>query len=169
VTESWPALRDYCSVSANPVGELVLRVLGETGATAIALSNDVCTALQVVEHCQDVAEDAAMGRVYLPAEDLDACGCTREELLRAPASPALRRAVSLQVSRARVLLGSGVPLLARLHGWGRLLVAGFVAGGLASCDALERAGYDPNSRPVRPSRRRTARRMAGVWLRAARP
>lgn len=162
--QSWSSLREYCRHSATPVGELVLNVLGAATPANVSLSDDVCTALQVVEHCQDVAEDAAAGRVYLPLADLAACGCARDELTRAPASPALRRAVALQVSRARLLLASGRPLTARLRGFGRVVVAGYVAGGLAGCDALERAGHDPNTRPVRPGRRRTARHAAGLWL-----
>jgi squalene synthase HpnC len=165
VMTTWPALREYCSYSANPVGELVLHALGAASPATIALSDDVCTGLQLVEHCQDVAEDAAAGRVYLPAEDLVASGCARVELVGRPASPALRRSVALQVSRARRLLASGRPLLERLRGFGRVIVAGFVAGGLASCDALERAGYDPNARPVRPRRRRVARHMLALLLR----
>jgi squalene synthase HpnC len=165
VMASWDALRCYCELSANPVGELVLHLLGAADPAAIALSDDVCTALQVLEHCQDVAEDALAGRVYLPATDLAACGCRPQQLTERPAPEALRRVVALEVARARLLLGSGRPLLARLHGWGRLVVAGFVAGGLAGCDALERAGHDPNRRPVKPRRRDVARRLAGLLMR----
>ena len=68
--ETWEQLRDYCALSANPVGELVLGVLDLATPARIALSDSICTALQLAEHCQDVAEDLARGRVYLPAEDL---------------------------------------------------------------------------------------------------
>src|SRR5262245_35237907 len=72
---SWEELLDYCALSANPVGELVLHVFGAATPERVALSDRVCSALQVVEHCQDVAEDHARGRVYLPASDLAAFGC----------------------------------------------------------------------------------------------
>jgi squalene synthase HpnC len=65
--ETWEQLRAYCALSADPVGELVLRVLGAATPARIALSDSICTALQLTEHCQDVAEDQAAGRVYLPA------------------------------------------------------------------------------------------------------
>ena len=65
--ETWAQLRAYCALSADPVGELVLGVFGAATPARIALSNSICTALQLAEHCQDVAEDIARGRVYVPA------------------------------------------------------------------------------------------------------
>ena len=59
-------LVDYCTLSANPVGELVLYVFEMATPDRIALSDRVCTALQLVEHWQDVAEDFA-ARPRLPA------------------------------------------------------------------------------------------------------
>ena len=70
-------LVDYCDLSANPVGELVLHVFGSATPDRVALSDKVCTALQLAEHWQDVAEDYAAGRVYLPAEDLARFGVAR--------------------------------------------------------------------------------------------
>jgi len=75
--QSWEQLRGYCALSANPVGELVLRVFGKATPARIALSDSICTALQLIEHCQDVAEDFAAGRIYLPREELTRCGLAR--------------------------------------------------------------------------------------------
>jgi phytoene synthase len=150
---SFEELMDYCTFSANPVGELVLRVFEQAGERNIRLSNAVCSALQVIEHCQDVAEDFRNGRVYLPADDLARAGCSDAELAGARASPALRSVVALQIGRARALLADARPLSAALHGLARWLVAGYAAGGLAACDALGAAHYDPNAGPVRGRRR----------------
>lgn len=152
-TGTWDDLLAYCALSANPVGRLVLRVFDSATPERDAWSDAICSALQVVEHGQDVAEDFARGRVYLPAEDLARFGCAEADLARAPASPALRSVVALQVERARALLAQGAPLLAELRGAARLAVAGFTAGGHATCDALERAGFDVTSRLVKPRRR----------------
>jgi len=116
----------------------------------------------VVEHLQDVGEDAAAGRVYLPADDLERFGVADEHLTAPAASPALRAVVAFELARARDLLAAGVPLARSLRGWPRLAVAGYVAGGLAAADAIEAAGYDVLARPVRPSRARTARHAATV-------
>jgi squalene synthase HpnC len=77
---TWEQLLGYCRLSADPVGELVLGVFGRASAERVALSNRICTALQLAEHWQDVAEDVARGRIYLPAEDLERFGCSEREL-----------------------------------------------------------------------------------------
>jgi squalene synthase HpnC len=78
--ETWEQLQGYCELSANPVGELVLCIFGLATPERIALSNRVCTALQLVEHLQDLGEDLRRGRVYLPAEDLARFGSSHEQL-----------------------------------------------------------------------------------------
>jgi squalene synthase HpnC len=140
--ETWEQLRGYCALSADPVGELVLRVLGLATPGRIALSDSICTALQLTEHCQDVAEDLAVGRVYLPREDLQRFGCSRADLAAEHAAAPLREVLAFEVARARGLLAEGAPLIGELHGRARLAVAAFVAGGRAALEAIERAGYD---------------------------
>ena len=167
---SWEALVDYCRLSAQPVGELVLRVFGQASDENRRDSDAVCTALQVLEHCQDVAEDARAGRCYLPADDRAREGVTAWDLMAAPAPEGLRRCIGLQVERARALLARGDALCARLHGLARPVVAGYAAGGWATAAALERADFDPNSRPVRPRRIATLRHALRVaWGRRGRP
>ena len=139
---TWTQLRGYCALSADPVGEIVLGVFGLATPERIALSDSICTALQLTEHCQDVAEDLARGRVYLPAEDLERFGCEQADLARAHASAALRAVLAFEVARARSLLAQGAPLIAQLRGRPRLAVAAFAAGGHSALDAIERARYD---------------------------
>jgi squalene synthase HpnC len=160
-------LVDYCRLSANPVGRMVLGVVGTPTPETTAWSDDVCTALQVVEHCQDVGEDARAGRIYLPADDLAGHGVTDDDLLATIASPGLRAVVLTQTERARALLASGPPLAATLSGRNRWLIAGFVAGGLATVDAIERVGGDVLGHRCKPSPGRTLVRMGDV-LRPAR-
>lgn len=168
--ETWEQLRAYCALSADPVGELVLRVLRAATPERIALSDSICTGLQLTEHCQDVAEDHAAGRVYLPAEDLARFGCTPEQLGAALAGEAaplaqLRSALAFEVQRARGLLAAGRPLLGELHGRPRIAIAAFLAGGGAALDAIERAGYDVRGGPPRATRARRALALAEVLLR----
>ena len=132
----------YCDLSANPVGELVLYVFGAATPDHIALSDRVCTALQLAEHWQDVAEDRAAGRIYLPAEDLARFGVAPEDLDAPSAGPALRELMAFEVARARALLDDGAPLVGRLHGRARIAVAGYVGGGRAALDAIDAAGND---------------------------
>ena len=144
----------YCALSANPIGRLVLQVFDAETPERAALSDDVCTALQVIEHLQDVREDAERGRVYLPGEVLHAAGCAVDELTAASASPSLRRVIAVESARARVLLGSANPLLRSLSGPSRLAIVGFAAGGLAALDAIAAVDCDVLGQRCRPTRRR---------------
>jgi squalene synthase HpnC len=140
----------YCALSANPVGHIVLHVFGAAGPPLLTLSDSVCSALQVIEHCQDVGEDYARGRVYLPGEDLRRFGCAEGDLAGTATPAPLRRVVALQASRAALLLDTGVPLVSALTGFARTAVAGYVAGARATITALERCGYDVLGSAVRP-------------------
>jgi squalene synthase HpnC len=150
--ETWEELKGYCTYSADPVGRLVLGVVGRTEPDLVALSDDVCTGLQLVNFLQDVPRDLALGRVYLPAEDRRRFGVTD---LGEPNEP-LRRLLEFEAERARGLLGSGEELGRRLGGRVGRGVALFARGGLAALEALERAGWDVFTQRPRPSRARLA-------------
>ena len=165
---TWEELLDTCTRSANPVGELVLGVLDQASDAAIPPSNAVCSALQVVEHCQDVHEDFLVGRIYLPEADMVRFGCQRWDLKHAPASLGLRRTIKLQVERSRALLAQADGLLAGLRGIALPIVAAYAAGGMATCDALERHHYDVLSHQIKPRRRDILLRWVGLCYRALR-
>jgi squalene synthase HpnC len=151
---TWEQLRDYCKLSANPVGELVLGVFGQATPARVALSDSICTALQLAEHCQDVAEDRDRGRVYLPLQDMARFGCEIADLSAEHAGEPLRRTVAFEVARARALLTDGAALVDELLGVReRLAVAAFVAGGRAALGAIERAGCDVLAGSPRAGRR----------------
>jgi squalene synthase HpnC len=173
---TYAELRGYCTLSAEPIGRIVLALFGVgaggVGAggvgdlAAIECSDRVCTALQLIEHWQDVAEDRRAGRVYLPQEDLAAFGVAEAELDGTVASPALRRLMAFQITRAAELLDSGASLVGQLHGWARLAVAGYLAGGRAALDALRRAPGDVLAGPPLPRRRDVLRHLAWVLVKA---
>jgi squalene synthase HpnC len=159
---TWAQLRGYCALSADPVGELVLGVFGLATPEWIALSDSICTALQLTEHCQDVAEDLARGRVYMPVEDLERFGCTETALAAEHANDAVRAVLAFEVARARALFAEGAPLIGQLRGRPRFAVAAFLAGGRAALDAIERARYDVLAGPPRASRARRALALAAA-------
>jgi squalene synthase HpnC len=152
-------LLHYCTLSADPVGRMVLCVFRITSPTAGELSDRVCTALQLVEHWQDVAEDRRKGRVYLPKEDMAQYGVSPSDLDSAVATPALRRLMAFETERAATLLDSGAPLVGMLRGWARLAVAGYVAGGRAAVDALRRCGGEVLAAPPRTRKRDVLRHL----------
>jgi squalene synthase HpnC len=160
-------LVEYCMLSAAPVGHLVLAVFKVSSAERIEWSDQICIALQLVEHLQDVGEDARRGRIYLPMNDLKEFGCTEEDLLLPSASEALRGLIIKESRRARELLASGPPLASSLPYRARLAVAGFVAGGLAAIESIERADNDVLSVRCRPSKRGVAEHMARIFATAS--
>jgi squalene synthase HpnC len=139
---TWDELVRYCTLSANPVGELVLASVGALTPERVRASDDVCTALQVVEHVQDVGEDLGRDRIYLPREDLDRFGVGEDDLRAQTPSDDVRRLLAFECDRARGLLDAGTGLVSSLRGGGRVAVAGYVGGGRATIDAIERSGYD---------------------------
>ncbi len=149
--ETFDDLVSYCELSANPVGELVLHVFEAATPERIALSDRVCTGLQLVEHLQDVAEDAHRGRVYVPAEDMERFGVARSDLGATETGGPLRALLTFEVARARDWLDEGAPLVGTLRGRGRFAVAGYVGGGRANADAIVAAGYDVLAGPPRAS------------------
>jgi squalene synthase HpnC len=160
--ETFDELVGYCMLSAAPVGRLVLMILGLATPERIALADDVCVGLQLVEHLQDVAEDVAADRIYLPHDDLARAGCDDADLRAGQANDAVRAVVAIEIGRARPLLAAGAPLARTLPLRPRFAVAGFAAGGLAALDAIERAGNDVLAVRCRPRPRRVAVRLVGT-------
>jgi squalene synthase HpnC len=132
---TWEELIGYCRLSAAPVGRMVLRVFGGTGAREERLSDDVCIGLQLANHAQDVSRDAAMGRRYLVQSDVDARG--------------ISGAAQAMVERARALLASGEELERTVPRALRLQLALYRMGGLAICEAIAAVGY--KTQDERPS------------------
>jgi squalene synthase HpnC len=158
-------LARYCELSANPVGQIVLYIFAAASPERIRLSDRICTALQLAEHWQDVAEDLGHGRIYLPAEDLERYGCTEADLAERTAGPAVRKLMRFEVDRAAGLLDDGAPLVGTLHGAARLAVAGYVAGGRAALAAIRGRRYDVLARTARPRKPRLAAELVKTYAR----
>ncbi|MDE0268502.1 MAG: squalene synthase HpnC [Acidimicrobiaceae bacterium] len=162
----WDDLLEYCDLSANPVGRLVLAVFGVDSPECEKYSDDVCSALQVLEHLQDVSEDAQVGRIYLPTEDMKRFNVHREHLLQPVAGTALRKLISYEADKARHMLASGHKLTASLRGHARLAVAGFTAGGFAGLEAIGAADFDVLSGLRKAGKLRLLKWFAKVYTKA---
>jgi squalene synthase HpnC len=150
--ETWDEVRWYCTFSAEPVGRLVLGIYGHGGdPELVAMSDDVCTGLQLVNFLQDPPRDLALGRVYLPQDDLRRFGL-RDSELAGPRSDRLATLCRFEAARAARLLERGFPLARALGGRPGRSVALFARGGLAALRALERSGWDVFSARPAPTR-----------------
>jgi squalene synthase HpnC len=162
---TYPDLERYCELSANPVGQIVLYIFGVATGERIALSDNICTALQLAEHWQDVAEDLGNGRIYLPGEDLERFGCTEADLAAPTAGQAVRQLMTFETDRASRLLDQGAPLVGTLHGAARLAVAGYLAGGRAALAAIRGQHYDVLAGTPRGRKPRLAAELVKAYLR----
>ncbi|MGC9376437.1 squalene synthase HpnC [Streptomyces sp. MH13] len=162
--ETYDDLLAYCELSANPVGHLVLAVTGTSTPERIRRSDAICTALQIVEHLQDVAEDLSRDRIYLPAEDMKRFHVQESDLAAPTGSASVRALVAYEAQRASDLLNEGAPLVGSVQGRLRLLLAGFVAGGRAAVRAIAAAGHDVLPGPPKPGKVQLLREV-GVTLR----
>jgi squalene synthase HpnC len=150
--ETWEHVREYCTFSADPVGRLVLGVYGRAGeAELVAMSDSICTGLQLVNFLQDPPRDLALGRVYLPQKSLRRFGVADEDLA-GPLTAEIAALLRFEGERARTLLEAGLPLAKALGGRPGMSVALYARGGLAALDALERAGWDVFSSRPAPTR-----------------
>jgi squalene synthase HpnC len=153
-------LADYCHLSADPVGELVLRLVGSCSLDHLALSDATCTALQLVEFLQDLGEDAAMGRIYLPREDLERFRYSEQDLLAGVVNERFVRLMSFEAGRAQSLFERGRPLSQLLPGRVGLAVRLFTAGGMVALADLRRSGFDTLTVSAHVSRMRLG--LAGL-------
>jgi len=143
---SYADLESYCQHSANPVGRLVLHVFGYRDEQRQRLSDQTCTALQLANFWQDVSRDYAMGRIYIPLEDMARFGYTEDELARGLFTESFRDLMAFEVERARELFRDGLRLIGTLRGRLKLDIALFSLGGTKVLDMIEAQGYDVLSR-----------------------
>ena len=145
--ETWDEVIDYCTRSANPVGRLVLMLLGEPrDASCLAASDAICTALQLTNHWQDVCRDILdRDRIYIPREFMP--GEDFEERLRASSLQGWavdgtfleesRVVIRRCVERTWDYYEQGEPLLGRLQPTSRPIVRLFRDGGMHVLKLIE--------------------------------
>jgi squalene synthase HpnC len=142
-------LEQYCRLSANPVGRLILTLNGYRSEELYRLSDAICTGLQLANHWQDVAVDLGKDRIYLPQDDMARFGVTEVALLNQKSDAAFADLMSFEVARARRFFEEGRPLPRRVAGRLRLELALTRRGGVTILDKLEQARYDVfRQRPV---------------------
>lgn len=157
------ALLDYCRRSADPVGRIVLALEGCRDAALVAMSDSICTGLQLVNFWQDVRRDRLAGRVYLPREDMHRHGVC-EALLDAPtAGPELRSLLRDEVAWARRCFDDGAALARSAPAALRPAIGLFLAGGRAVAAAIERQSFDTLSRRPRLGRWQKLQLVWAAW------
>lgn len=146
---TWAELFDYCKLSANPIGRLVLRVGGHAAADLDRWSDAICTALQLTNFWQDVKSDYRRGRIYLPLEEMRAHRAEERALEGRQITPEWRDALAAAVRRTRALFNDGQPLCDRLRGRLGWQIRLTWLGGTRILDRIEAIEFDVlNQRPT---------------------
>jgi squalene synthase HpnC len=139
---------DYCTRSANPVGRLILRLFDYRDERLDALSDGICTALQLANFWQDVAVDIQKDRIYLPQDEMAQFGVSVDDLRARRCTAAYRRLLEFQVERTRALFERGKELPARVSGRLAIELRLTWHGGMRILELIERQRYDTlNTRP----------------------
>lgn len=140
---------DYCRRSANPVGRLLLVLYGAASPQNNAWSDNICSALQIINFLQDIAIDFANGRIYMPQEELGRYGIGEAQFATHETNAAWCEFMAFQIDRTRTMLLAGAPLGRVLKGRIGLEMRMIIAGGERILRKIENARYDVfRRRPV---------------------
>lgn len=138
----WDDVLDYCRRSANPIGRLVLRLAGYRDAKLDALSDAVCTALQLTNFWQDLEIDWRKGRLYLPQSLVQDTSADETDLDRGRVTPEWRTALGSAARTTRMLFEQGRPIADAVRGRLKWELRATWLGGMRILDRIEAAGFD---------------------------
>ena len=138
----YPQLLDYCRRSANPVGRLLVHLVGQASEENLRRSDCICSALQLVNFWQDIAIDWQKGRVYLPQADLARFGISETQIAAGRCSAEWTALLRFQTQRTRQLMLAGAPLVHCLPGRMGWEIRLTVQGGLRILERIERSRGD---------------------------
>ena len=158
--ETFAELYRYCYRVASAVGLACIHVWGFTDERAKEYAEAAGIAFQLTNILRDLGEDAARGRVYLPAEDLRRFGYREEQLRRGERGDPFRELMRFEVGRARGYYDAAAPLAGLLRPAGRAVFQVMLGTYRGLLEVIERRDYDVFSDRVRLSRWRK------LWLAA---
>lgn len=135
------ALLDYCKLSANPVGRLLLHLYGVNDTAALQQADAICSALQLINFWQDLSVDGPRGRHYVPQADQIAHGVTLQALASGRDTAATRQLVKDLCAWSAALMHQGAPLALRVPGRGGWELRLVVQGGLRILEKIARMDH----------------------------
>lgn len=144
--EQWSDLLDYCCLSANPIGRIVLRISGFSDERLEQASDCLCSALQITNLLQDFDSDWKRGRLYVPLEILGAHSARIADLDKKPLKPAWREAIRNCVDRTRLLFADGKEVCDYVDSQLKFELRMTWLGGMHILNRLEKSDCDPVSR-----------------------
>ena len=135
-------LLDYCRRSANPVGRLLLHLYKQASPQNLLYADSICSALQLINFWQDVKKDYAIGRIYLPQDEMAQFGVAEQHIAQGRANAEWRDLMRFQIDRAAAMMKQGAPLGSILTGRTGLEMRMIIAGGYRIIDKLRGVNFD---------------------------
>jgi phytoene synthase len=168
VYQSWEQLERYCYLVASTVGLLSIPIVGlRKGVSfeqAAPFAIQLGIALQLTNILRDVGEDAAQGRVYLPQEDLERFGLSREDVLNGVQDERFTTLIKFEIERARWLYRQAIPGIALLSASGQLAVGAAALLYRAILDEIELIAYRVHERRAFTSGKRKLAMLPRVLI-----
>ncbi|CAB4924946.1 unannotated protein [freshwater metagenome] len=154
--ESYDDLLEYVYGSAAVIGLEMVPVLGFSDVAAFESAKKLGIAFQLANFIRDVGEDLDRGRIYLPIQELAACGVSREMLEERVLTPQIIEALKFQIARVRALQAEAAPGIALLDATSRPCIEAASSLYCGIVDEVEKIGYDIFNKRAKTS---TARRI----------
>jgi 15-cis-phytoene synthase len=149
--ETFGDLYKYCYQVASVVGLTIIHIFGFDTRSALPLAEKCGVAFQLTNILRDIREDAGLGRIYLPAEDLRRFGVTEEDLRTGQRTPAFLELMRFEAVRARSYYDESAPLLDLVHPRSRSSLWALISIYSRLLERIEGTNYDVFSRRVRLS------------------
>ncbi len=141
-------LYQYCYRVASAVGLVCIHIFGFNGSAAKQYAESCGIAFQLTNILRDVREDAGMGRIYLPQEDLDAFGCSEDDIRNGLFNDSFQQLMAFQVGRARRYYEEALPLLSLVKASSRACLAAMIGIYRQCLEEIPRRQYDVYSRRI---------------------
>ena len=135
-------LLEYCKLSANPVGSLVLKIFGDFNESNLKFSNYICTGLQLINFIQDMRRDSKLGRIYIPLDDLKKFQIDENDILENKSTLAMSQLVKMQCERSYEIINSGKPLVESLYGPKKIPISLFIQSGNLVLSKIKKINYE---------------------------
>ena len=139
--ENFEELLNYCELSANPVGNIVLKIFGEFNTNNSELSDRICTGLQLINFIQDINRDSEFNRIYMPIEDMKKFGANEKDILNGKQSEELIQMIKFQCEKAKEIINSGKPLVSNLSASKKIPISLFIQSGNLVLKKIEKINY----------------------------
>jgi phytoene synthase len=152
VYKTFDELAVYCERVASAVGLACIHIWGYLGGNVLQPSRAAGLALQLTNILRDLSEDARRGRVYLPLEDIAACGYSAEELCCGVVNRPFLRLMEMEIERAEQFYREAAELTRSLHKDGRRIFGLMMGTYHSLLDAIRRHPADVFARRIRVSR-----------------